>query len=76
MKAEELDLLFDEGKEDILEYFDLSTATRPALEKIKIDLDLPQWMIIALDKEAKRLGIESQSLIKVWIAQHLDSVKI
>ncbi len=76
MKAEELDLLFDEGKEDILEYFDLSTAKRPSLEKTKIDLDLPQWMIIALDKEAKRLGIESQSLIKVWIAQHLDSVRI
>lgn len=76
MKAEELDRLFDEGKEDVLEYFDLSTAKRPALEKTKIDLDLPQWMIIALDKEAQRLGIESQSLIKVWIAQHLDSVKV
>lgn len=33
-------------------------------------------MIVALDKEAKRLGIESQSLIKVWIVQHLDSAKI
>lgn len=42
MKAEELDLLFDEGKEDILEYFDLSKAKRPALEKTKIDLDSSQ----------------------------------
>lgn len=37
MKAEELDRLFDEGKEDILEYFDLSKAKRPALENIKTD---------------------------------------
>lgn len=35
IKAEELDLLFDERKEDILDYFDLSTAKRPALEKMK-----------------------------------------
>lgn len=76
MKAEELDMLFDEGKEDILEYFDLSTAKRPALQQEKIDLDLPKWMINDLDKEAQRLGINRQSLIKVWIAQHLDSLKV
>lgn len=40
MKAQELDRLFNEGKEDILEHFDLSTAKRPALEKTKIDSDL------------------------------------
>ncbi|GAB1545016.1 hypothetical protein NUACC21_76920 [Scytonema sp. NUACC21] len=34
MKAEELDKLFDEGEEDILQYFDLSKASRPGLQKV------------------------------------------
>lgn len=74
MKAEELDILFDEG-EDILEHFDLSSLKRPGLETKRVNVDFPQWMIDSLDKEARRLGVHRQSIIKMWISQHLESKK-
>ncbi len=73
MKAEELDEKFD-NNEDVLEYFDLSSFRRPGLETQPINIDFPQWMIDKLDREAKKLGIERQALIKVWIAEHLDKI--
>ena len=71
MKAEELDKKFDEGV-PILEHFDLSTARRPGLETKRVNVDFPMWMVEALDKEAQRLGVHRQALIKTWIAQILD----
>ena len=70
MKAEELDRKFDNG-EDILEYLDLEKARRPALEQKRVNVDFPKWMIQSLDKEAKRLGVTRQSIIKIWIAERL-----
>lgn len=72
ISAEELDRLFDEGKEDVLQYFDLSKARRPNLEIKRVNVDLPQWMINALDDEAERLGITRQSVIKTWIAGKIE----
>ncbi|MDG2992095.1 CopG family transcriptional regulator [Candidatus Synechococcus calcipolaris G9] len=71
MKAEELDLKFERG-EPVLEYFDLSTVKRPQLEIKRVNVDFPMWMIQALDREAQRLGIHRQAVIKTWIAQRLD----
>ena len=76
MKAEELDKLVDEGKEDVLQYFDLNKATRPGMEVKRVNVDFPNWVIQGLDREAKRLGITRQSLIKYWIAERLDSIVI
>lgn len=73
MKAEELDKRFDEG-EDILDYFDLSTLKRPGLEQKSVDLNFPQWMVIRLDEEAKRLGISRQALIQTWIKERLETL--
>jgi len=73
MKAEELDKRFDEG-EDILDYFDLSTLKRPGLEKKSVDLNFPQWMVIRLDEEAKRLGMSRQALIQTWIGERLETL--
>lgn len=70
MKAEELDQKFDDG-EDILDYFDPSTLKRPGLKPQQINVDFPQWMLDALDQEAKRLGVHRQVIIKVWIAERL-----
>ena len=70
MKAEELDQKFDDG-EDILDYFDRSTLKRPGLKPQQINVDFPQWMLDALDQEAKRLGVHRQVIIKVWIAERL-----
>jgi hypothetical protein len=40
-----------------------------------VNVDFPVWMIAALDREATRLGVTRQSLIKVWIAEKLDRGK-
>ncbi|NLE97666.1 MAG: CopG family transcriptional regulator [Propionibacterium sp.] len=71
MKAEEFDARFDDG-EDITHHLDLAHARRPGHEQRRVNVDFPAWMIDALDREAKRLGVTRQSVIKVWIADHLD----
>jgi len=70
MKAKELDKKFDEG-ESVISYLDLSGARRPGQEQRRVNVDFPLWMINSLDKEAKRLGVPRQSIIKVWIAERL-----
>lgn len=74
MKAKDLDRKFDAG-EDITESLDLSKARRPKQEQKRVNVDFPIWMIQSLDKEAKRLGVPRQSLIKVLIAQHLEKMR-
>lgn len=71
MKARDLDEMFDEGK-DISRYLDLATARRPKQEQKRVNVDFPIWMIHSLDKEAKRLGVARQSIIKIWIAERLE----
>lgn len=71
--AEELDALFDEGKEDILQYFDVDNATRPSLETQRVNVDFPKWMVTALDCEARRLSIPRQAVIKMWIDERLKA---
>ena len=71
MKAKEFDKKFDDG-EDISRYLDYSKATRPGQEQKRVNVDFPVWMIQSLDKEAARLGVPRQSVIKVWIADRLE----
>ena len=71
MKAEELDQKFDAG-EDITRYLDLSKARRPEQEQKRVNVDFPLWMVQSLDKEAKRLGVPRQSIIKLWVAERLE----
>jgi hypothetical protein len=71
MKAKELDRAFDAG-EDISAHLDLSLARRPEQEQKRVNVDFPVWIIRALDREAGRLGVPRQSLIKVLIAQHFE----
>lgn len=70
MKVEEFDKKFDDGQ-DISEHFDLKRAKRPGQEQKRVNVDFPLWMIQSLDKEAKRLGVTRQSIIKIWIAERL-----
>ncbi|MDP6559412.1 MAG: CopG family transcriptional regulator [Candidatus Binatia bacterium] len=72
MKAKALDKKFDAG-EDISKYLDLSRATRAGQDQRRVNVDFPVWMIQSLDKEAKRLGVTRQSIIKVWIAERLQA---
>jgi hypothetical protein len=71
MKARDFDKKFDEGKE-ISKYLDISKARRPKQEQKRVNVDFPLWMIQLLDKEAKRLGVPRQSIIKVWVAERLE----
>jgi hypothetical protein len=71
IKAKEVEKKFDEG-EDIAKYLDLSKARRPKQEQKRVNVDFPLWMIHLLDKEAKRLGVPRQSIIKVWVAERLE----
>ena len=70
MKAKEFDKRFDEG-EDISQHLDVSKARRPVQEQKRVNVDFPVWMIQLLDKEAKRLGVPRQSIIKLWVAERL-----
>ena len=71
MKAKKFDSEFDSGK-DITEALDLSKARRPLQEQKRVNVDFPTWMIESLDKEAGRLGVTRQSIIKVWLAERLE----
>ena len=71
MRTEEFDKRFDAG-EDVTSVLDLQAARRPGLEQRRVNVDFPSWMIEALDREAKRLGVTRQSVIKVWIAERLE----
>ena len=72
MKAKALDKKFDEG-ESIIKNLDLSKAVRPNQEQRRVNVDFPLWMIQSLDKEAKRLGVPRQSIIKIWLAERLQN---
>lgn len=72
MKAEEFDQRFDAG-EDVTGVLDLAAAQRPGLEQRRVNVDFPVWMIDSLDQEARRLGITRQAVIKVWLAERLES---
>ncbi len=74
MKASEFDQKFDDGEESILEDLDLTQVRRPGLEQKRVNVDFPVWMISALDREAKRLGVTRQSVIKMWLAERLERV--
>lgn len=71
MKAKSLDKKFDEGK-DISKNLDISKARRPLQEQKRVNVDFPTWMIDSLDKEASRLGVTRQSIIKVWLSERLQ----
>ena len=73
MKAKEFDSAFDEGV-DISEFLDLSKAKRPEQVQKRVNVDFPLWMIQSLDKEARRLGVPRQSIIKVWVAERLEKI--
>ena len=70
MKAKKFDTDFDGGK-DVTAALDLAKARRPLQEKKRVNVDFPSWMIESLDREASRLGVTRQSIIKVWLAERL-----
>lgn len=71
--TEEFDAKFDAG-EDVSPHLDATNAVRPDQRSHRLSVDAPTWMVERLDREAGRLGITRQSLIKVWLAERLERV--
>lgn len=71
MKAKTFDRKFDEGK-DITNALDLTKAKRSRQEQRRVNVDFPTWMIDRLDKEARRVGVTRQSIIKIWLSERLE----
>ena len=72
IKAKQFDAAFDRG-EDVMEFLDLSTIRQPKQQLKRVNVDFPLWMIERLDRKAKQLGITRQSIIKLWLAERLES---
>lgn len=73
MKAKAFDEKFDKG-DDILDMLDIPKAKRSMQDQKRVNVDFPAWMIESLDKEASRVGVTRQSIIKVWLAERLESL--
>jgi hypothetical protein len=73
MNAEEFDDKFDEDKEDVVGDLDLATARWVNQEQKRINVDFPSWVVEALDREAARIGVTRQSIIKVWLVERLEA---
>ncbi len=71
MKASEFDQMFDES-ESVIGALDLASARKPNLDQRRVNVDFPIWMIEALDRTARRLGVTRQSVIKMWLAERLE----
>jgi len=74
MKAKEFEKKFDDG-EDVSEHLDYSKAKRAGHDAKRVNVDFPLWMIESLDREADRLGVTRQSVIKMWLADRLKQVE-
>jgi hypothetical protein len=75
MKAKTFDQQFDKGV-DISASLDLSKSKRVLQEQKRVNVDFPKWMIDSLDREAGKLGVTRQSIIKVWLAERLEELPL
>ena len=72
MKSKAFDKKFDDNNADIINDLDLSTLRHPNQEQKRVNVDFPVWIIDSLDKEASRIGVTRQSIIKLWLAERLE----
>lgn len=71
MKAKAFEKQFDQNV-DLTASLDLSRAKRVLQTQKRVNVDFPTWMIESLDREANKLGVTRQSIIKVWLAERLE----
>jgi len=72
MKTKDFDKKFDDNKQDIINDLDLSTIKRPNQSQKRINVDFPAWVVDSLDREASRIGVTRQSIIKLWLVERLE----
>lgn len=76
MKAKKFDEKFDDNEVDIIDNLDLSTLKRPNQAQKRVNVDFPSWVIDSLDKEANRIGVTRQSIIKIWLVERLERKEV
>jgi hypothetical protein len=75
MKAKRFDQKFDAGGK-VIDQLDLTKARRVGTAPKRVNVDFPSWMVQSIDREANRLGVTRQSLIKMWLADRLGQGKV
>lgn len=73
MKAKEFDKKFEAGEQDIIDDLELSTARRINQDQRRVNVDFPAWVVESLDREAARIGVTRQSIIKFWLVERLNA---
>ena len=73
MKTSGFDKEFDDGN-DLFVNLDLSKAKRTTQITTRVNVDFPEWMVDSLDREASRVGVTRQSIIKVWLAERIENI--
>ena len=76
MKSKDFDEKFDKNKADIIDDLDLSTLKRLNQQQKRVNVDFPVWVIDSLDKEANRIGVTRQSIIKLWLVERLEKLAL
>jgi predicted DNA binding CopG/RHH family protein len=71
MKAKDFENQFEQDV-DITQSLDLTKTKRVLQTQKRVNVDFPIWMIESLDREAGKLGVTRQSIIKVWLAERLE----
>jgi len=67
--SKEFDKKFDEGK-DMGSFLDAKKAK--INKKIqRVNIDFPVFLLVEIDKEAKRIGVARSALIKLWLSEKL-----
>jgi hypothetical protein len=79
LTAEQFDEKFDNG-EDISMYLDFTKALRLkdidqlSTKTKKVNVEFPEWLLDTLDREAHKIGVSRQSVIKLWVAERLKAI--
>lgn len=72
MKTKDFDKKFDDNEVDIINDLEMSTLKRLNQTQKRVNVDFPIWIIDSLDKEASRVGVTRQSIIKLWLVERLE----
>ena len=74
ISAEEFDRKFDAG-EDISDYVDWDSARHINLEAKRVSVDVPAWMVHAIDRQADKIGVSRQAFIKFTLHEKLEAIR-
>lgn len=69
----DLDSMFDKGA-NMTPFIVEGSRRFPAQDDKarKININMPEWLIDELDREAKHLAVNRQAIINTWLAEKLE----